>query len=186
MLVVALAAQIAVWGWQLAGPAHSLGGSASAKVPGQAGSIRAAALAYSAHAGGPLAQFAVDREPWTRGKSVKQKREEQAAAADRHAARVAGLRRAVFDSPGVSGMAERAAAASADGVPPPLDAYVAKVDGAAYRITDADVAALQAAGCSEEEIFEVTVAAAVGAALRGLDAGMRAMRGGSEDAAGNP
>jgi hypothetical protein len=51
------------------------------------------------------------------------------AAADRHAARVAGLRRAVFDSPGVSDLAERAAAASVDGVPPPLHAYIAKVDG---------------------------------------------------------
>jgi hypothetical protein len=100
---------------------------------------------YGAHAGGPLAQFAAGREPWTRGKSVKPKREERMAAADRHAARVAGLRRAVFDSPGVSGLAERAAAASVDGVPPPLDAYVAKVDGAAYRITDADVAG----GCPE-------------------------------------
>ena len=100
------------------------------------------------------------------------------AATDRHAARVAGLRRAVFDSPGASDLAERAAAASAGAVPPPLDAYVAKVDGAAYRITDADVAALKSAGCSEDEIFEVTVAAAVGAALRGLEAGLRAMRRG--------
>jgi hypothetical protein len=114
------------------------------------------------------------------------KREERVAAGGRHAARVAGLRRAVFGSPGVSGLAERAAAASADGLPPPLDACVAKVDGAAYRITDADVAALKAAGCSEDEIFEVTVAAAVGAALRSLDAGLHAVRGGSEDAAGNP
>jgi len=105
-------------------------------------------------------------------------REEPMAATDRHAARVAGLRRAVFDSPGASDLAERAAAASAVAVPPPLDAYVAKVDGAAYRITDADVAALKSAGCSEDEIFEVTVAAAVGAALRGLEAGLRAMRGG--------
>ena len=186
LLVVARAAQVAVWGWQLAGPAHSLGGSASAKVPGQAGSIQAAALAIWCVCRRPLAQLrrAVSRGP--EGRLVKPKREEPMAAADRHAARVAGLRRAVFDSPGVSGLAERAAAASADGVPLPLDAYVAKVDGAAYRITDADVAALQAAGCSEEEIFEVTVAAAVGAALRGLEAGMRAMCGGSEDAAGNP
>jgi alkylhydroperoxidase family enzyme len=107
------------------------------------------------------------------------KREEPMAATDRHAARVARLRQAVFNSPGASDPAERAAAASADAVPPPLGAYVAKVDRAAYQITDADVAALKAAGCSEEKIFEVTVAAAVGAALRGLEAGMRAVRGGS-------
>ena len=187
LLVVARAGQITVWGWQLAGPAHSLGRVRRLlKCPAKLARSGPQRWPYGAYAGGPLAQFAVDCEPWTRGKSVKPKREERMAAADRHAARVAGLRRAVFDSPGVSGLAERAAAASVDGVPPPLDAYVAKVDGAAYRITDADVAALKAAGCSEEEIFEVTVAAAVGAALRGLDAGMRAMRGGSEDAAGNP
>jgi hypothetical protein len=105
-------------------------------------------------------------------------REEPVAAADRHAARVAALRRAVFDAPGACDPAERAAAASGDTVLPPLGAYVAKVHGAAYRITDADVGALRAAGCSEEQIFEVTVAAAVGAALRGLEAGLRAMRGG--------
>jgi len=106
-------------------------------------------------------------------------------AADRHAALIAGLRRAVFDSPGASSRAVRAAAASADGLPPPLGAYIAKVSDAAYRITDTDVAALTAAGCTEEEIFEVTVAAAVGAALRRLDAGMRAAGWGSGDAAGN-
>ena len=111
---------------------------------------------------------------------------ERGAAADRHAAQIAALRRAVFDSPGASGRALRAAAASADGLPAPLGAYVAKVSEAAYRITDADVAALTAAGCSEDEIFEVTVAAAVGAALRRLEAGMRAAGGGSGDAAGNP
>jgi hypothetical protein len=104
------------------------------------------------------------------------KREDRMAAAGRHAAQIAGLRRAVFDSPGVTDLAERGAAASSEGVPSPLDAYVAKVSGASYRITDAEVAALKAAGCSEDEIFEVTVAAAVGAALRGLDAGLRGAR----------
>jgi len=60
------------------------------------------------------------------------------------------------------------------------------VAAGAYRITDADVAGLKAAGRSEDEIFEVTVAAAVGAALRSLGAGMRAVRGGPQDAAVNP
>lgn len=113
------------------------------------------------------------------------KREERVGAADRHAAQVAELYRAVFDSPGASARAVRAAAASAQGLPPPLGAYVAKVSGAAYRIIDGDIAALKSAGYGEEEIFEVTVAAAVGAAKRSLDAGMRAVRGGPEDAAGN-
>jgi alkylhydroperoxidase family enzyme len=111
------------------------------------------------------------------------KPKEHVTAVDRHAARVAGLGRAVFDSPGASDRATRAAAAAAEGLPPPLGAYVAKVSGAAYRIVDADIAALKTAGYGEEEIFEVTVAAAVGAALRSLDAGMRAVRGRPEDAA---
>ena len=53
--------------------------------------------------------------------------------------------------------------------------YVAKVRDASYRITDADLAALKAAGCSEEEVFEMTVAAATGAALHRLDLGLRAL-----------
>ena len=110
---------------------------------------------------------------------------EGVAPAGRHAARIAALRRAVFDSPGASDRAVRAAAASADGLPPPLDAYVTRVCDESYRITDADFAALKAAGCSDDEIFEVTVAAAVGASLRLLDAGMRAAGWGSGDAAGN-
>ena len=56
-------------------------------------------------------------------------------------------------------------------------AYVGKVRDASYRITDLDVSALKAAGCTEEEIFEVTVAAATGAALQRLDLGLRAMHG---------
>ncbi len=80
-------------------------------------------------------------------------------------------------------MAERAAAASGRDLLPPLAGYVAKVAGAAYKITDADIAALQAAGRSEDEIFEVTVAAAVGAALQCLEAGMRAVGEGTQHAA---
>ena len=111
---------------------------------------------------------------------------ERVPVAGRHAARVARLRRAVFDSPGVSDRAIRAAAASGEGLPSELEGYIAKVSGAAYRITDADVAALKAGGHSEEEIFEVTIAAAVGAALRSLDGGMCAVRGEAGDEAGDP
>jgi alkylhydroperoxidase family enzyme len=39
-------------------------------------------------------------------------------------------------------------------------------------VTDADVEALKAAGFSEDEIFEQTVATAVAAGLERLDAGM--------------
>ena len=63
-------------------------------------------------------------------------------------------------------------------MPPPPDAmgpYLAKVRERAYTVTDAEVEALKAAGHSEDEIFEQTVSAAVGAGLLRLDAGLEAM-----------
>jgi alkylhydroperoxidase family enzyme len=51
-----------------------------------------------------------------------------------------------------------------------MDAYLEKVHRTAYKITDADVEALKAAGLSEDEIFEQTVAAAIAEGLRRLDA----------------
>jgi alkylhydroperoxidase family enzyme len=59
--------------------------------------------------------------------------------------------------------------------PAAMDAYLEKVRRHAYRVTDADVEALKAAGLSEDEIFEQTVAAAIGEGLRRLDAAERAI-----------
>ena len=64
------------------------------------------------------------------------------------------------------------------GLPPAAPAmapYLDKVRSAAHAVTDEDVEALKASGCSEDEIFEQTVAAAVGEGLRRLDAGFRAL-----------
>jgi hypothetical protein len=72
--------------------------------------------------------------------------------------------------------AVRAAAASGAELPEPAGSYAANVRNASYRITGADLAGLHAAGLSDDAVFEITIAAAVGAALRGLDAGMRAVR----------
>jgi alkylhydroperoxidase family enzyme len=59
-------------------------------------------------------------------------------------------------------------------VPPPaLAAYRAKVRDCAYTVTDADVDGLKAAGFSEEEIFEQTVAVAIREGLRRLEAAGR-------------
>jgi len=54
--------------------------------------------------------------------------------------------------------------------------YLDKVERHAYRVTDADVAALRDAGFSEDEIFEQTVSVAVAAGLVRLDAGLAALR----------
>jgi hypothetical protein len=49
------------------------------------------------------------------------------------------------------------------------------VQEASYRVTDGDMEALGAAGLSEDAVFELTLAAVLGAAGRRLDAGLRAL-----------
>jgi alkylhydroperoxidase family enzyme len=61
-------------------------------------------------------------------------------------------------------------------IPPAFDGYVDTVRNQANRVTDADVEALKAAGYTEDEIFEQTVAAAVGAGLDRLAAGLETLR----------
>jgi alkylhydroperoxidase family enzyme len=58
---------------------------------------------------------------------------------------------------------------------PRLAAYLEKVHNRAYTVTDADVDELKAAGITEDEIFEQTVAAAIGEGLRRWDAAERAI-----------
>jgi alkylhydroperoxidase family enzyme len=67
----------------------------------------------------------------------------------------------------------RAVVASTPEAPDAMTAYLEKVHAVAYKITDADVGALKAAGVSEDEIFEQTVAAAISEGLRRLDASSR-------------
>jgi AhpD family alkylhydroperoxidase len=89
---------------------------------------------------------------------------------------VADLRHAVLDAaPATTDPALRAAAVAGDPLPEPWQSYATMVRDASYRITDTDVDRLTAAGYSEDQIFEVTVAAAVGAALRSFDAGRNAL-----------
>jgi hypothetical protein len=96
---------------------------------------------------------------------------------DRHARRLGDLRRAVLDGDGVTDRELRAAAASGASMSEPLGSYTAKVRDASYRITDEDVEGLKVDGIGEEAIFEVTVAAALGAALQRFEAGLRAVTG---------
>lgn len=98
------------------------------------------------------------------------------ADADRRSRMVADLRRSVYDSSAATDQVTRAAGAAGGPLPQPWESYAEKVRDHAHRLTDADIEGLKAAGRSEDEIFEVTVAAAVGAALRSLDAGLRATR----------
>ena len=95
---------------------------------------------------------------------------------DRHRSAVEALRAAVLDSTGELPEAARRAAAERTGVPEPFADYVAKIHDHAYRITDRTVADLKEAGASEDAVFEVTVAAAYGAARHRLEAGLGALR----------
>ena len=69
----------------------------------------------------------------------------------------------------------REAVAALPAAPPAMASYLEQVRTGAYRVTDTDVEALKEAGCSEDEIFEQTVAVAVGEGLRRLEAGLRAL-----------
>jgi alkylhydroperoxidase family enzyme len=61
-----------------------------------------------------------------------------------------------------------------DGAPadPMIGRYVDLVRRHAYRITDGDVAALRGAGLGDDAIFELTAAAAMGAGMERLRAGL--------------
>jgi alkylhydroperoxidase family enzyme len=61
-------------------------------------------------------------------------------------------------------------------VPPAAEDYIDTVRRHAYRVTDAQVEALRDAGLSEDDVFALTVAAAVGAGLERLEAGLGAMQ----------
>jgi alkylhydroperoxidase family enzyme len=66
----------------------------------------------------------------------------------------------------------RAIVAAMPPAPESMRPYLAKVRERAYTVTDADVDGLKAAGCSEDEIFEQTVAVAIAQGLRRYDAAM--------------
>ena len=85
------------------------------------------------------------------------------------------VRRMVLEGDGLLEGSIRRAAFDSGTVPPSLETYVTKVRTCAYKVTDDDVAALRSAGWSEEQIFELTVATALGAALARHDRARAAM-----------
>jgi len=97
------------------------------------------------------------------------------------------VKASVLDSPAHTSPAVRRAVAFGPGtqVPDALRSYADKVALHAYRVTDEDVEALKRSGYTEDQIFEVTASAALGAAVRRLERGLavleedRAARGGS-------
>ncbi len=67
-------------------------------------------------------------------------------------------------------------------VPQELVPYIKKVALHAYKTTDKDFEALRGVGYSEDEIFELTLSAALGAGMARLECGLAALRGGHDAA----
>jgi alkylhydroperoxidase family enzyme len=95
-----------------------------------------------------------------------------------HADKIAAVRAAAVGAAGVSDPELRRAAYHGQSVSAPIGPYLDKVRRAAWTITDADISDLRSAGYSEDEIFELTVAAAAGSAGERYDAAIRALKGG--------
>jgi hypothetical protein len=95
---------------------------------------------------------------------------------DRHAEALAKLEARLRTGPGALPPPTRTAAIDADPLPDPLaQGYVETIRRHAYKLTDRRLQELSQAGWSDDQIFELTVAAAFGAAKRRLDAGLAAL-----------
>ena len=81
---------------------------------------------------------------------------------------------AALSAPGRLDQAARAAIFHGAAPGWPLELYCAKVRHHAPDVTDADVAALRAAGYSEDQVFEATICAALGAGFARLKIGLSA------------
>jgi len=80
------------------------------------------------------------------------------------------------DGDGRASKQQRRAAFANEGVAPEaVKTLIDKVAKHAYKVTDDDVAAAKAAGLTEDQVFELVVCAAIGAAKRQHEAAMAAL-----------
>lgn len=93
-------------------------------------------------------------------------------AANRY--RTAAVER-VLGGDGKASKQQRRAAFDNTGVAEPARALIDKVARNAWKVTDDDVAAVKAAGVSEDQIFELCVSAALGQASRQLESALAAL-----------
>lgn len=92
-----------------------------------------------------------------------------------YAERVRRLEQRALSGPGTLDASVRRAAAGDGPLADDLRGYVTTVHLHAYRVTDEDVAALRAAGYTEDQIFELTISAALGAGRTRLSAALAAL-----------
>jgi alkylhydroperoxidase family enzyme len=97
---------------------------------------------------------------------------------DRHREAFEALQTAILDGDGlaVTPAEVRRGAAERVDVPERFAAYVDAIHDHAYQVSDRTVTDLRTAGATQDEVFEVTVSAAFGAARERLEAGLAALR----------
>jgi hypothetical protein len=81
----------------------------------------------------------------------------------------------ILEGDGKASPSERRAAFRNGGLAGPLGTLVDKVARHAYRVTDEDIAAARESGLSEDQVFEIVVCAAIGAATRQQDTALEAL-----------
>jgi hypothetical protein len=81
----------------------------------------------------------------------------------------------VLNGEGRASAEQRAGAFSNDGLAPPLHALIGKVASRPAQVTGADFAAAKASGCTEDQLFELVICAAVGQSARLYEAGLAAL-----------
>jgi hypothetical protein len=104
-------------------------------------------------------------------------------AEDKKRAAFLALRDRILNGEGRASPEQRARAFDNSGLSGPLEGLLGKVVTRPAQVTDADFAAVRAAGSSEDELFELVVCAAVGQSARLYDAGLAALAaaGGEEE-----
>jgi hypothetical protein len=93
----------------------------------------------------------------------------------RHAELMQRLHEAVLGEGASLPYETRLALATGRGIPTELKPYADKVARHAYRVVDGDVAALRAAGYDDDQIFEITVAVALGVGLHRRDVALSSL-----------
>ena len=97
------------------------------------------------------------------------------ASHDRKRAAYQALADRILTGPGTTSAAHRASAFASAGIAPAVDPLLTKVANRPTHITDADYATAKAAGFTDDQLFELVIAAAVGRSARMYDAGLAAL-----------
>src|SRR5262245_5757705 len=87
----------------------------------------------------------------------------------------------VLDGNGMAPQELRRAAFDNAGLDEPMGSLIEKVVYHADTVTDEDVAAVRAAGLSEDQIFEIVVCAAIGQSSRQYDSALGALAAATQE-----